>query len=456
MGVLDFFCGIGNFIVLPLFIFTSFYLSYKLKFIQIRYLPLALKRVFTKQDKNNNSQQNDKNVENVSNFKALMAILSGSTGTGNITGVATAIVAGGPGAIFWIWITAILGMVVKFTSCTLGHYYRNIEPDGSVVGGPMTTLTNALNMKKLAIIFSFFCTIGAICIGAMVQTNSLIDGIATVFPYINNYRLVSGFITMFFTAIVIIGGIKRIANIAAFLVPMMVFFYCGASFAIIIYHFKQLPHVFYLIINSALNVYSISGAMLGLAVKHGLSIAVISSEAGLGSAPIALANIKAKNSSEAGLIAMIGPIFDTLLLCTVSAVIIILSNYQGLNNPLNGTALVSFAFEAGLGAINPNITYLGKWIIGIGIFLFAYTTIITWAYYGDRGTQFIAENKSPEIWIMLFRIIYLAAMVMGAIMPLELVWKIASLSTLGMMFPNLISLLFLSNKTKEVWSKYKK
>ncbi len=422
---------------------AGIFLTFRLKFIQFSYSKKAISML---------SEEESNDPEQTSGFQALATVLSGTIGTGNVAGVATAIVAGGPGALFWMWMTAISGMAIKFSSSMLANNYREISKDGEITGGPMTVMANALNWPKLGLLFSVFCIFTALTTGALVQTNSIVDAIAYVAPSINLHRFGAGIFIMLATAVVVMGGIKRLSHLATILVPFMAIFYCGAALIIIVYQFKQIPHVLFNVVNSALNFSAFGGAVIGNAIRSGVARGLMASEAGLGTGPITMATANVKHPAEAGLIGMIGPIFDTLLVCSMTGLVLLLSDFQNLNTNLNGSGLIAFSFEKGLGHIHPSLSVLGPWVIAIGLFLFAYTTILTWAYLGSRAAKFISEKHGAKI----YQLVFLVAVFAGAIVPLNTVWKLADISNIGMALPNILATLLLSGKVAELWGDYRK
>lgn len=305
----------GYFWGIPSIVFlvgTGLYLTLKMRFIQFRGLKHAFVLVSGKYDKKTDPGE-------VTHFQALSTALSATVGTGNIAGVATAIAFGGPGAVFWMWITALVGMGTKFTSCTLALKYRQYHPDGSVSGGPMYTLKNGLNMPKLGMAFAIFTLIASFGIGNMVQANSVADGLGYIFPQAVEYRLLLGVVMAILVGLVIIGGIKRIAKVASRIVPFMAIIYCGAALVILVINIEKIPSAFATIINLALNPYAAGGGAIGAAIQYGVARGVFSNEAGLGSAPMAHAAAQTSEPVREGLVAMLGPFIDTIIICTMTA-----------------------------------------------------------------------------------------------------------------------------------------
>ena len=367
-------------------------------------------------------------------YQALMTALSATIGTGNIAGVATAIVLGGPGAVFWMWITALFGMATKYAEAVLAVKYREIDENGNHVGGPMYYIKNGLGQKWnwLAMIFALFGTLAAFGIGNMVQANSVADAIESMFQVPVD---ITGAVMMILTAAVILGGISRIAEVAAKLVPIMAIAYIAGALTVILLNIQQVPDAFILIISSAFSetaaVGGFAGASVWAAIRFGVARGVFSNEAGLGSAPIAHAAAKTNDPVQQGMIAMLGTFIDTLLVCTMTALVIILSG--AWNSGENGAALSALAFSNGLPG-------WGGYIVVIGIVVFAFTTILGWSYYGERCAEFLFGTK--VIWP--YRILWLFAIPVGAMEKLDIIWLFADVMNGLMAIPNLIALAVLS------------
>lgn len=389
----------------------------------------------------------------VSNFGAMATVLSGTIGTGNIAGVATAITLGGPGAVFWMWVTALFGMALKYTCCLLGHHFRRVDAHGEIAGGPMYTLKYGLNMPKTGAFFAIATILAAATTGGMVQAHSVVDGIIYVIPQAEEWRLMMGCVIAFLVGIVILGGVQRIATVASVVVPFMAIAYCGSALVILLVNAKQVPMAFITIFDYALNPWSVGSGMLGAAVQFGVLRALFASEAGLGTAPIALAATKTNYSVRAGLIGMIGPWFDTMLICTMTALVIIIAGFYGENIPqgLVGAGLSAAAFEQGLAnAFGETAGLVGAIIVGAGLVFFAYTTMIAWAYYGDRATQFLLGPKA----VTPFRLAFILLTLIGALSSLDLVWALADISNVLMALPNILSLLLLAGMVKKATDDY--
>jgi AGCS family alanine or glycine:cation symporter len=368
----------------------------------------------------------------ITHFQALSAALSATIGTGNIAGVGTAIALGGPGAVFWMWVTALFGMCLKYGECLLSLKYRTIHEDGTVGGGPMYYLEKGLGQKWLGVLFAFFAVIASFGIGNMVQANSVAEPVQT---YFGVPKIVTGLLIGFLVFLVIVGGIKRIGQVASKLVPFMAIFYVLGAMIVIITKIDGIPHAFHLIFHDAFTGTSAAGGFAGAglsqAIRFGVARGVFSNEAGLGSAPIAHSAAQTKEPVREGLVAMLGPFIDTLVICTMTALVIILTGVY--TSGLTGAELTAKAFNSGIAGP-------GGYIVAVGIIFFAFSTAISWSYYGDRCVNYLVGDK----WVMPYRIFYCLLLPVGAAIKLELVWTISDIFNALMAWPNLIGLIFLS------------
>ena len=377
-------------------------------------------------------------------FQALMTALSATIGTGNIAGVATAIALGGPGAIFWMWVTALFGMATKYAEAVLAVKYREVDGQGQYVGGPMYYIKNGLGQRWawLAAAFAFFGAFAAFGIGNMVQANSVADAVQSLF---NIPTLYTAIVLTLLSAVVILGGIHRIAEVAASLVPIMAIAYIACALWVIFSHFQKIPEAVALIIQSAFTgtaaVGGFTGAAVWAAIRFGVARGVFSNEAGLGSAPIAHAAAKTNNPVHQGMIAMLGTFIDTILVCTMTALVIILSGAWSSGE--NGAALSSLAFATSLPSI-------GSYVVVFGLVIFAFTTILGWSYYGERCAEYLFGTK--VIWP--YRFLWLCAIPVGAMSKLTLVWLFADILNGLMAIPNLIALVLLSPVIFRVTKQY--
>lgn len=368
----------------------------------------------------------------ITHFQALSAALSATIGTGNIAGVATAIALGGPGAVFWMWITAFFGMALKYGECLLALKYRRIHPDGTIGAGPMYYLEYGLGQKWLGVIFAVFAVIASFGIGNMVQANSVAEPVLT---YFGIPKIITGFLLGGLVFTVIVGGIKRIGQVASKLVPFMVLFYIAGALVVILKNFHGIPDAFLLILRDAFTGTAagggFAGATLAQTIRFGVARGVFSNEAGLGSAPIAHGAAKTMEPVREGMVAMIGPFIDTLLICTMTALVILLSgSYAG---GLTGADLTAASFNTGLPGI-------GGYIVAVGIIFFAFSTAISWSYYGDRCIEYLFGTNQ----VKPYRIIYCILLPIGASIQLDLVWTISDIGNALMAWPNLVGLIFLT------------
>lgn len=418
--------------LLILLVGTGIYFTFKLNFIQMFKLPLAIKYLFLNDDDKSDNEAKGE----VSSFAALCTALSATIGTGNIVGVATAIATGGPGALFWMWVAAFFGMATKYAEGVLAIKYREVDENGEMSGGPMYYIEKGVGNKFLANMFAFFgIAVALLGIGTFGQVNS-----------ISKAALISFNIPIWFTAIIItilvtlvtLGGIKRISNVAEKIVPTMAILYIIGALLVLICNFKAIPSAITLIIKSAFNPSAALGGTTGitisLAIQMGIGRGVFSNEAGLGSAPIAAAAAKTKYPVKQGLISMTGTFIDTIIICTMTGLAIVLTG--SFNSGLEGAAMTTFAFENGL-----PFAIIGKYIVNIGLIFFAFTTIIGWNYYGERCIQYLIGIKG----IKFYKIIFIALVGVGPFLSLNLVFIIADIVNGLMALPNLIGLIKLRN-----------
>ena len=417
---------------LSLLFLVGLYLMIGLKAYPLRNLNKGLEYLFKKSTLSNKRKR--RTGGDISSFESLMTALSATVGTGNIAGVATAIFLGGPGAIFWMWLTALVGMATKYAEAFLAIVYREKNTKGNHVGGPMYYIKNGLGQKYnlLAYAFAFFGMIAAFGIGNGVQSNSVAQVISME---LDISRAMVGFIIAILVMLVIIGGIQSIGRTAAKLVPAMSLIYILGGLYIIVSNFELVPTIFWLIIDSAFNTTAASGGFAGAtvwaAIRYGVSRGVFSNEAGLGSSPIAHAAAKTNDPKHQGSISMLEPLIDTLLVCTITAFVILIS--QSWYIGYNGAALTTYAFDSAIPGI-------GKYIVIFGLVLFAFSTIIGWSYYGEKCAEFLFGEKV----ILYYRILWVVVIPIGASVELNLVWLVADIMNGLMALPNLIALLLLS------------
>ncbi len=414
--------------LLVLLVGTGIYLTFRLKCLQIIHLPKAFKFLFSKSD----STEGD-----VSSFAALCTALSATIGTGNIAGVATAIVMGGPGALFWMWVAAFFGMATKYSEGL------TTDENGQMAGGPMYYLERGLKSKVLAKLFAFFgIGVAFFGIGTFAQVNAISDVMLTTFQ---TPKIATAVILTLLVALVILGGIKRISKVAEKIVPAMAIFFVTASLIILLMNSSLIPTVFTTVIKSAFTktagMGGFAGATVMLAMRSGIARGVFSNESGLGSAPIAAAAAKTDSCVKQGLIAMTGTFIDTIIICTMTGFVLIMSGLW--TEGLQGASLTSASFNSLLPVGN-----LGQYVVTIGLIFFAFTTILGWNYYGERCAVYLWGVKS----IMPYKIIYLVLIAIGGFLNLSLIWALADIVNGLMAIPNLIGLLGLSpiiiNETK--------
>ena len=417
----------GNPITLLVLVGTGAYLTFRMGLVQVRGFRHGMGLLTGRYSKPDD-------VGEVSHFQALSTALSATVGTGNIAGVATAISLGGPGALFWMWVTAFVGMATKFTECTLALRFREVDPDGEVAGGPMYTLLHGLKMPKTATAFAAFALIASFGIGNMVQANSVVDGIAFIWPDLAEQAWLLGVVLAVLVGLVIIGGVKRIARVASTLVPFMATIYLAAALIVLIDQAAAVPAALATILNHALNPWSVGGAAVGEAIRWGVARGLFSNEAGLGSSPMAHAAARTNEPVREGLVAMMEPFIDTLVICTLTGLVIVVTGSH-LTSPddVMGAALTAYAFNEVLGDA-------GALVVGIGLALFAFSTTIAWSYYGDRSARFLFGEGA----VLPYRVVFTVLLVIGAAVPLQLVWNLADITNILMALPNLLSLLLLA------------
>lgn len=373
----------------------------------------------------------------ISPFNALMTALSATVGTGNIAGVATAVFLGGPGALFWMWVIALVGMATKFCEAVLAVRYREKDARGNHVGGPMYYIKNGLGekWKWLGMLFAIFGMLAGFGIGNTIQSNSVADALSSSF---NIPKLATGIIIAVLVALVLLGGIKRIGEVAGKLVPIMAVFYVGGGLIILILHADKIPEafsqIFYYAFNPSAAAGGFAGATVWMAMRFGIARGVFSNEAGLGSAPIAHAAAQTNNPIRQGTIAMLGTFIDTIIICSITGLVIMVTG--AWTSGENGAPLSALAFSQGLPGS------WGQYIVSIGLAVFAFTTIIGWSFYSEKCTQFLFGERSN----LPFRLLWIIAIPLGTLPGIDLnsLWLVADTLNAMMAIPNLIALLLLS------------
>jgi len=404
---------------------THIFLTFKLKFIQ-RYVFKAFKLAFTK----------DKGAPgDVSQFGALSTALAATLGTGNIVGVAMAIYLGGPGAIFWLWITGFFGIATKYSEGLLAIKYRVRTSDGTMLGGPMYALDRGLKMKWLGVLFAIFCSIAAFGIGNMVQVNAISVMMENTF-HINVH--ITGIVLFIITFAVIVGGIKSIASVSAKIVPAYAVVFILMNLFVICLNYTYVPGALALIVKSAFTARAAGGGFVAstllMAMRFGVARGLFSNESGLGSAPLAAAAAVTRNPVRQALVSMSAVFLDTIVMCFLTGLMLVTTimkhpaGYEGLE----GGQFVAFAYN--------QIPIIGPIILTVGVFLFAWTTVLGWCYYAERTMEYLFGKKC----ILPFRIVFSVVAYIGAVVPLAVVWSAADMFNAFMAIPNLVSLVLLS------------
>jgi len=501
--------AIGNilwqYVLVVLLVGTGVYLTYRMGGIQFRGLRHGfrlIRGVYAKKD-----DQGD-----LSHFQALSTALAATVGVGNIAGVAIAIRWGGPGALFWMWVTAVVGMATKFTSCTLAVKYRQINPDGTVSGGPMYFIEKGLgkkgsssktgtdaestsnNWKWMAVAFAVLAGLGSFGAGCMAQAGEFTRAFLALFPspypsetlgagivfevgknfdpaalgfferlgadivrYPYHYHFAAGLFMAIMVGIVIIGGIRRIGEVTSRLVPFMAVFYVLAALSIIILNITEVPSAFALIFHDAFTGTAATGGFAGSAFLYTLQIGVrrglFSNESGQGSAPIAHATARTPYPVREGYVALLEPFIDTILICTLTGLVIILTGAWNVHGQIGGADLTAYAFRVGLGNLHDlaDESRLGRLLVTFGVILFAYSTSLSWSYYGDRCMSYLFGLRA----IKPYRFIFCVFLVVGATIKIDLVWNLCDIMNGGMAIPNLIALILLSGVVVKELKEYK-
>ncbi len=427
--------------LLLLLLGTGVYLTIILRGVQFRYLGFAIREVFAKKHAGARGD--------ISAFESLMTSLAGAIGTGTIVGVATGVMVGGMGAIFWMWLTALLSMATKYAESLLAVKYRVIDKRGEMIGGPMEYMSRGLGWTGVAKIFAIFGIIAAFGTGNLVQVNSIAEATFKVWgvdPW------TTGVVLAFLVGAVILGGVKSIGHVAGVLVPVMALFYFLGGVAVIALHYENIPEAFLLIVKSAFTgqaaVGGFAGSTLMLAVQMGVARSVFSNESGLGISSIAAAAAITDNPGRQAMITMTGALLSTVIVCTITGLAIAVTGVHGFQNdagdPLNGASLVIEAFEGSFKG--------GAYIVSIGLILFAFSTVIAWAYYGEKCCEYLLGERS----IYPFRALFTLFAIPGAAVKLEMAWSFADISNGLMAIPNLVALVALSKPLLEETAQFLK
>ncbi len=405
--------------MLILLVGTGVFLTIRLRGLQFSKLLYAHKLIFTK----------DKTSEgDISHYQALTTALAATIGTGNIAGVATAIFLGGPGAVFWMWMTGLVGMATKYSEAILAVKYRVTDSRGEMCGGPMYYIEKGMGWKWLGVLFAIFGAVAAFGIGNMVQSNSVADAVYTSFAI---PPVATGITLAVLTALVILGGIKSIGRVTAYLVPFMAAIYAAGGLVIVFINIAEVPAALASIFTSAFGGEAAFGGAVGAAIRYGVARGVFSNEAGLGSAPIAAAAARTDYPGRQALVSMTQTFIDTIVVCSITALAILTSG--ALATGETGAALTTTAFNVGLPG-------QGGIIVAVGIILFAYSTILGWSYYGEKCMEYLFSEKA----VIYYRVVFVAFVFVGAVAKLDFVWTFSDVMNGLMAVPNLIGLLALS------------
>ncbi len=460
LGVIDdFVWGVP---MMALIILGGILLTLRLGFLQARHLGKALKFMIKNEEEAHGE---------VSSFGALCTALSATIGTGNIVGVATAVCTGGPGALFWMVVTAFFGMATKYSEGLLAVKFRTVDPDGHSLGGPFYYIERGMgkNWKWLAKIFAFFgVCVGLMGIGTFTQVNGIASAVKNFFdpdsqmmvnlPVVGEYSIavvISSFVLAICVALVVIGGIKRIADVSQIIVPFMSVIYVVFCLALIILNITHIPEAVVVIVKGAFNPQSVTGGVVGtlfIAMQKGVARGIFSNEAGLGSAPIAAAAAKTKEPVRQGLVSMTGTFIDTIIICTMTGLSIVVTGAWQVEG-IEGVQVTTYAFQNGL-PISPTIS---AFVLMICLIFFAFTTILGWDYYSERCLEYLS-NRNMKV-VKAYRWLYILAVFIGPYMTLSAVWTIADIFNGLMALPNMIALIALSGvvvkETKDYFERHK-
>ncbi len=442
--------------LIALILLSGLFLTIRLKGVQFRKLPHAFKKMFA----NEKSGQHGE----VSSFAALCTALSATIGTGNIVGVATAVVAGGPGALFWMWLAALVGMATKYSECLLSVKYRQVTEDGHIIGGPFYYIEKGMGskFKWLAKIFAVFgVCVGLMGIGTFTQVNGIASAVNNFFDADNSWTVsifgidyswtvvIAAIVVAFFVALVIIGGIKRISSVAQVIVPFMAITYVILAVLIIGFNITKVPGAFATIVKSAFGVRAAAGGALGammVAMQNGIARGIFSNEAGLGSAPIAAAAAHTDEPAKQGLISMLGTFIDTIIICTMTGLAIVITGAWDMG--LQGVAVTTKAFQIGL----PFPGEVASFLLMVCLIFFAFTTILGWDYYSEKCLEYLTGGRMGIV--KAYRWVYIACVFFGPFMTISAVWTIADIFNGLMAIPNLIALLALNGVVVMETKKY--
>jgi AGCS family alanine or glycine:cation symporter len=428
----------GPFLLIPLLLLTGLFLTLRLKGLQFRQLgPALYDALIVRKERDADGD--------ISHFQALMTALAATVGTGNIVGVATAIAAGGPGALFWMWMTGLVGMATKYSEAVLSVKYRTTDHRGEQAGGPMYYLARGIRWAGLGRVlgasFALFAAVAAFGIGNMVQSNSVADALNVSFGVPD---WTTGAVIAVALALVILGGIRSIGRFTGFFVPIMIALYMAACIVVVILEIEHIPHAFSLIIRSAFSGTAATGGFLGAGVaatiRFGVARGIFSNESGLGSAGIAAAAAQTREPVRQALVSMTQTFIDTIVVCSFTGFAIVATG--AWESGENGAALTHLAFGLSLGG--------GEWIISLCLAMFAFSTILGWGYYGERSIEYLIGERA----IKPYRVLFILASFFGAVRSIEFVWKFSDLMNGLMALPNLVGLILLSGVIASETRKY--
>jgi len=425
-------------VMLVLLLGTGVLFTWKLRFIQIRRLKAAFKETFAKMfDKSIGADESG-----ISSFQALATAVAAQVGTGNLVGVSTAIAAGGPGAVFWMWISGVFGMGTVFAEAVLGQEFKETV-DGEMTGGPAFYIRNGLGSKSLAALFAVSIVVALGIVGNMVQSNSIATAMSEAFGI---STLVIGIIISILVGLVIIGGLKRIAHITEMVVTFMAVMYFLASLAVIIINFESIIPSLKMIFYGAFNPTAATGGVIGVSIKqafrYGVARGLFSNEAGMGSTPHAHAVAKVNHPAQQGLVAIFGVFFDTFVVCTMTALVIITSGVFK-SEAMRGAAMTQAGFAQALGG-------MGEKFVAIGLFFFAFTTIISWYYFGEVNIKYLFGKGK----VKFYRWVVVGCVILGAVMKVPVIWEMADMFNGIMVIPNVVALLGMVSLVSKIYDDY--
>ena len=436
---------IGGWPMLILLVGTGVYLSVKTSFFQLSHFFTMLRKTLGSLGKSGRTSSQ----ASISPLQAVSTALAGTIGTGNLAGVATAIVTGGPGSLFWMWLSAFFGMATKYAEVVLAIRFRKKGADGVYLGGPMYYIDQGLGRPGLAAAFAFCCALASFGIGNMAQVNAVSSSMDATFGI---PTWVTGVFVSGIVGLVLLGGIRRIGRVAERIVPLMAVFYMVGGTLVLIHNRHHIPQAFHMIFTNALNLQAGVGGIMGYtvmqAVRQGFARGIFSNEAGLGSASIAHAAAETDHPVHQGFWGMFEVFFDTIIICTFTGLIVLTAADQTLwQSGLSGAPLTNAAFSAALGP-------WGGIFVSISIVFFAITAILGWAFYGERAIGYLLHDN--QIIIIIYRVLFIACLVLGAIVKMELAWQVADTLNGLMAIPNLIALIGMSGIVREVTRQYRK